>query len=62
MTTSIDVIQSVQDNVELGYITDIKLRTFDIGMVSNDFDVRIEGFGGFACNNGLGLTDMFRSK
>lgn len=58
MTSSIEVVESVENEVELAEPFYIELRIFDIGVVRFEFNVWVELFGDFLRNLGI-ISNMF---
>lgn len=58
MTSSIEIVEGVENDVELAEPFYIELRIFDIGVVRFEFDVWVELFGDFLRNLGI-VSNMF---
>lgn len=59
MSSCIHVVKRVKDQSEAGEPFEIELFVFDVCMMSDEFDVRVEFLGDILCDNGFWLLDMF---
>ena len=50
MSSSIDIIERIEDEFEAGKPVDVELRILNIGMICLQLDVRVEFAGAFLCD------------
>ena len=58
MASSIEVVESVENDIELAEPSHVELRIFDVGVVGFELDVWVELLGDFLRNLGI-VSNMF---